>query len=85
MSRMVRKQILVDDDLERSLETVAALEGISQGELIRRALREALSRREAEQERQKAWDWLEGSMEARAAEVSVPGGRDWTREDLHDR
>lgn len=85
MARMVRKQVLLDAELEHDLENVSAHDGVSQGAFVRRAIRDALVRREAEIKREEAWDWLENSMRERAARGPVPGGRTWKREDLYDR
>lgn len=86
MGRMVRKQLNIDDDLDRAIAERAKEMGISQSELVRQALErflEDLDRDEdlAAVERLRAM-WAEDD---RLGIGSGPEGRTWKREDLYDR
>jgi len=90
MARMVRKQILLDDDLEAEVERRAAEAGISQGELIRRTLRGALQsvsdeRRSEAHERLMAMvrEW-QASAPPLESGAEPPADRGWTREELYE-
>lgn len=89
MARMVRKQILLDEELEAVVEVRAAKAGISQGELIRRTLRDALlgeqERRQAAAERLMAMidEWQQAHPPARDPD-EVTHDRGWTREELYE-
>lgn len=83
VARMVRKQICLEADLDRALAERARLLGVSQGEVVRSALRrELVSARE--DSRLRAWGKALAIMEERARLGPLPGGRTWTREDLYD-
>jgi hypothetical protein len=88
MVRMVRKQILIEADLDAELERASAEQGVSQGEFVRRALRDAIdgdsARRHEAFERLMAGaeTWRAGTA---TAGESVSAGRSWTREQLYER
>lgn len=85
MARMVRKQIVIDPEQERALEGHAKALGISQSELIRRAI-DAWLEVVAEQERRReAWEAIEEVWRRADQEGWGSGGRTWTREELHER
>ena len=85
MGRMVRKQIVIDPGQERALETRAKELGVSQSELIRRAIDAMLAEEADRVRRQRAWErLLEGSRRA-AQDGMGSGGTTWTREELHER
>ena len=88
MARMVRKQICIDEELDQALAEKAHSLGVSQGEVVRAALRRDI---EASKDAVAgaAWRRVLGSMdEALAAGPSGPvdqnRGRGWTRGDLYD-
>jgi len=83
MARMVRKQICIDDELDRALAEKARRLGVSQGEVVRAALRrdiEGIGDAVLEQ----GWQRVKQIFDERAAMGPVPGGRTWTRDDLYD-
>lgn len=88
MSRMVRKQILLDEETEARLEELARERGVSQGEVVRRALADAYATEEARGRRDRARDALERAWSRAAAAPSgrtgPPPERGWTRDDLYD-
>lgn len=92
MSRMVRKQILLDEETDSRLEALAAERGVSQSELVREALGGLMEEANAAAERDAAWERLEagwrrvGEEARRRAERGepVPAERGWTRDELYD-
>ncbi len=85
MSRMVRKQIVIDQERERTLERLSRELDLSQSELIRRAIDGFADRVAAEDERQAAWRRLMHMFE-NARDLGLTdedGRRAWTREDLY--
>lgn len=84
MAAMVRKQIYIEQRQEKALKQRARELGLSEAEIIRRALQVALrSGTPAFIPDPAAWDRLKADIEAWAAQGPVPGGRTWTREDLY--
>lgn len=85
MSRMVRKQIVLEPELERELATRARVLGISQSALVRDAIDQYLHESSADTARERAWEEALDLMR-RAEELGVgSGGRKWTREEIHER
>lgn len=83
---MVRKQILLDRELELELGRRSADLGISQGEFIRRTLRDSLTGPLARQREAKMA--LDALLEQHLATASPPeavvgGDRGWTRDGLY--
>ncbi len=88
MPRMVRKQICIDEELDQALAERARSLGVSQGAVVRAALRRDIEGSQ-DAELKAAWTRVLGSMERLlAAGPSGPTnegqGRGWTREDLYD-
>jgi hypothetical protein len=85
MTRMVRKQIVMELDQERALEERALALGVSQSALIREAIDLLLTGKGDDSRRRAAWDELRRGMHD-AAEAGVGSrGHRWTREELHER
>ena len=85
MARMVRKQIVIEPEQERALAARAEALGVSQSELIRRAISRLLEETEAAARREAAWQQLQQSMEKTSREGVNSGPITWTREELHER
>lgn len=81
MSRMVRKQIVMDPALEESLERHARDMGISQSQLVSRALQTFFDTADSEERRLSAW----ADFQRVACESEYGGQLPWTREGLHER
>ena len=83
MTTMVRKQVYIEPQQEEHLKQRAAETGMSEAEIIRRAidwwLKDEVRRHRAEQ----AWEKARALMEDRYAQGPVPGGRTWTRDKLY--
>jgi Arc/MetJ-type ribon-helix-helix transcriptional regulator len=85
MSRMVRKQIVMDAEQERAVAARARALGISQSEFVRRAVKQLLEQPPSSSARQRALEELRaGWAEAERSGVGS-GGVKWTREELHER
>lgn len=85
MARMVRKQIVIEPEQEAALEERARALGVSQSELIRRAIDALLVEEERAARREAAWELLKSEFERADREGWGSEGRRWTREELHER
>ncbi|HLE91193.1 MAG TPA: CopG family transcriptional regulator [Anaerolineales bacterium] len=86
MSQMVRKQIYIQKSQEERLKKVAEARGVSEAEIIRRALENELKRagyrRAYDNE---AWKRLDAAIQEMDKLPPVPQEkRDWKREDLYE-
>jgi predicted transcriptional regulator len=82
---MVRKQILIEDEQERTLERLSSELDMSQSEVVRQAIDDFAERIAREDERQAAWRRLMHMFE-NASDLGLVddnGNRTWTREDLY--
>ncbi len=93
MSRMVRKQIYIEEEQDAALREVAEEYGVSQAELIRQAVEQKIAGRRRvrvrypEKIRKKALENLKKFSEARKAlkvETGAQEGRGWTREEIYE-
>jgi hypothetical protein len=80
---MVRKQLYIDDDLDRRLAQRAEQLGVSQASLVREALDRLLA--DDRTAGQRAVAILEEMWAESDALGISSGGRKWTREELHER
>ena len=83
MARMVRKQIVLDPQLEREVAARAQDLGISQSEFIRRAIEAMRSPTHDSQEA--AWARARNVMLQADTLRTGSGGRRWTRKEIHER
>ena len=84
MERMIRKQVYLEPAQEARLKRVAKLTGQSEAELIRRALDQQIASLSVRR-RQDAWEAEKAYIQKRIRLGRLPGGRTWTRDELHDR
>jgi hypothetical protein len=98
MSRMVRKQVYIEPRQDEMLKRRARELGVSEAELIRRAIEEASGAphdREAERLaaleelkgfmlRRRAWHEAKSFIEQRMGIVAPQTGRGWTRDELYE-
>lgn len=85
MGRMVRKQIVMDPELEKALELRSRETGVSQSQLVSRALERYLADEAERQKRMEAWARVEALMRGEGLDEPVGGQLPWTREELHER
>ncbi len=83
MARMVRKQICIDEELDRALAEKAHRLGVSQGEVVRAALRRDIEGI-GDAVLAAQWQHVKQFLDERAAKGPLPGGRTWTRDDAYD-
>lgn len=84
MSRMVRREIEIDAEQDEQLKRRARELGVSESELIRRAIEEALRRPPRDEQ---AWEDEMAFIEERARNLPpvVPDSeRRWSREEMYD-
>ena len=84
MERMVRKQVYIIPAQERRLKRLARETGRSEADLIRAALDQQISALAGAPDL-RAWEREKRFLQNRMKLRRIPGGRTWTREDLHDR
>jgi len=87
MSRMVRKQIYIDEGQDRALRQAARLAGVSQAEMIRKGIGRGVSDIfESKSGGDIAWRRALKVMKDRSATKEVrQTKRTWTRDELYDR
>jgi Ribbon-helix-helix protein, copG family len=85
MARMVRKQIYIRPDQHRRLKQLAKALGLSEAELIRRSLDQAVAPAATMYRDPAAWEAERRFVRARQAKGRLRGARNWKREDLYDR
>ena len=85
MGRMVRKQIVLDAEMERELAARAEVLGLSQSELVRRAIGRYLHPPGGGSHRAQSMERLRDMWEQAEQMSTGSGGRRWTREEIHER
>jgi ribbon-helix-helix CopG family protein len=84
MSRLIRKQIYIEPEQDAVLKRRARELGVSESEVVRRAIGGTNACTDSEEARLAALDEVLSLMRARAA-LNVPQtGRTWTRDDLYE-
>ena len=86
MGRMIRKQIVIDPELDERVARLAEARGVSQSELIRQAVNEYLDHLLEEDARHRAFEELM-EMFHTAPDLGLTdehGNRTWTRESLYE-
>jgi len=84
MSVMVRKQVYIEPRQDEMLKRAAAETGMTEAEIVRRAL-DLWDERVAQHRRvQEIWEEERAFIESLIAQGPVPGGRTWTREELYE-
>ena len=84
MSRMVRKQIYIEPEQEEILKKRAQEMGLSEAELIRRAIEYLIRGEVTVPPNLKAWEEAKAFIQGRM-KMDVPQtGRQWTREELYE-
>lgn len=85
MARMIRKQIVIDEEREALLVRIARERGMSQSELIRSAIDDLTARADADRTRLVAHEELVRMFETAddLGLTDADGVRTWRREDLY--
>jgi hypothetical protein len=84
MTTMVRKQVYIEPQQEAQLKQRAAETGMSEAEIIRRAIDSWLKDEARRLRAEQAWGKARALMEERYTQGPAPGGRTWTRDELYD-
>jgi hypothetical protein len=80
---MVRKQVYIEPRQDKLLKQWAEESGRTEAEIVREALDRWMASEQRRREAEAAWEEVLGFAEEWAAQGPVPGGRTWTREELH--
>lgn len=86
MTRMVRKQLYLESRQDELLKEAARSTGMTESELIRRAIDATYDPAAARSQREAAWERFHSAAEDIAELVRETGGlRPWNRDGLHER
>ncbi len=85
MTKMVRKQIYLEPRQEAGLKRMVRESGTTQAELIREAIDQQMTGALYLPRDLNAWKRESEFIRSLIQLGPVPGGRNWRREDLHDR
>jgi hypothetical protein len=84
MSTMVRKQIYIRAGQERMLKREAKRQGVSEAEVIRRAIDAAVTHPPRGGDDPTAFARFRAFAEQLMAKGPLPGKRDWSRDELYE-
>ena len=84
MATKIRKQFYIEPRQERLLKREARAQGVSEAELIRRAIDTVAAGRHRGGTNPAALDAVFKLANERAAKGPLPGKRDWTRDDAYE-
>jgi len=85
MATKVRKQVYIEPYQEVLLKRLAAELGVTEAEIIRRAIDEHARTWRLPRRNLEAWEKERAFIENLMQQGPVAGGRTWRREDLHER
>lgn len=86
MGRMVRKQVYIADRQDQLLKATARETGLTESELIRRAIDEAYDAVAARERRLERWRETQRGMDELGKMIEDSGGiQPWNRDDLYER
>ncbi len=84
MPRMIRKQIYIEPRQENNLKKQARDLGVTEAEVIRRAIDRQMSSIQVSIRDLKAWEREKAFISKRMAKGRVSGARRWKREDAYE-
>ena len=84
MPRMIRKQVYIESRQETTLKQQARNLGITEAEVIRRAIDRQMIPVRLGAKDLKAWEREKGFIAKRIAKGPTSGGRRWKREDAYE-
>jgi predicted DNA-binding protein len=82
---MIRKQVYISPEQQKTLKTLARETGKTEAEIIRNALGEHARLLKDKKDRMSAWRAIEAGIDRRAKRHKVTTVRPWKRDDLYDR
>jgi len=84
MPRMIRKQIYIESRQNNNLKKQACHLGVTEAEVIRRAIDRQMTSVRWGAKDKKAWGREKAFIARRMAKSSPSGGRQWKREDAYE-
>jgi len=84
MPRMVRKQIYIESRQDTTLKKQAKIFGITEAEIIRRAIDRQMASVRLDVRDIKAWEREKAFIAKRIAKGPVSGSRRWRREEAYE-
>ena len=84
MSRMVRKQIYIESRQDTSLKRQAKISGVTEAEIIRRAIDRQMALIRLNTRDLKAWEQEKQFIAKRMAKGFVSGSRRWKRQEAYE-
>ncbi|MEC4883927.1 MAG: ribbon-helix-helix domain-containing protein [Scytonema sp. PMC 1070.18] len=84
MSSKIRKQIYIESHQDYLLKTIAQQIGVSEAEIIRQAIDLHIGSITTTKTNLETWEAEKAFIENIKNRPSLPGGRDWQREDLYE-
>lgn len=84
MATMIRKQIYIEPEQEAQLKQVAHQLGVSEAEVIPRAINLHLLELQASRPASKRWEEEVAFMRSRIGLTPTTAGRTWRREDAYE-
>ena len=84
MARMIRKQIYIESAQDNILKRKAGILGLTEAEVIRRAIDRQMTSVRINTRDLKAWDREKAFIARRMARGQVSGVRRWNREDAYE-
>ncbi len=84
MPRMIRKQIYIESRQDTTLKRQARILGITEAEIIRRAIDQQMTFSRLGARDPKAWEREKAFIAKRMAMTPVSEGRRWKREDVYE-
>jgi hypothetical protein len=85
MEVKIRKQIYLDPKKNEILKQTSGKLGVSEAEVIRRAILSQTSRINLPEQNRKAWENELNFIQTLIKKGQIQGKRKWKREDLYDR
>jgi hypothetical protein len=84
MARKVRKQLYIEPEQEALLKRLVRETGLTEAEIVRRAIDQQAKVPLAPSRDLSAWREERAFVQRLIKQGTVPGGRTWRREDLHE-
>ena len=84
MPRMIRKQVYIESRQETTLKKQARALGITEAEVIRRAIDRQMTSVRLGARDPKAWEQEKAFITKRMTEGSASGSRQWKRDDAYE-
>jgi hypothetical protein len=81
----IRKQIYIESHQEELLKATAQSTGVSEAEIIRQAINQHIGLVNVTRKDLTAWEAEKAFIKTLKQRPPLPGGRDWTRDELYEQ